>query len=161
MEHNEDPFTCRCSSAVHYPAGRAQTTTYDLEVDVVMDTVLYDGFNGNADQISEGFRRYKLYAVVPDGAVMLGPAADNVTIPNIPAFGFQADCGCYDSPLGTNTGWSLNSGFVNAYPELGYDTWWTTYLSEPNSLIAPRRRPGHSRRALIFVPKRSFKGRCM
>ena len=52
---------------------------YDLEVDVVLDTVLYDGV---AD-VPAGFRRYRLYAVLPsDDHVMLGPAADDVSVPS-------------------------------------------------------------------------------
>ena len=126
-------------------AGRAQTTTHDLEVDVGMDTVLYDGLNGCANQIPEGFRRYNLYAVIPEGASMVGPSADNVTIPNIPPFGFQTDCGCYEHPTaegGVNFGASINPGFFGLYPELNYDTWWTTYLSSSSPLGSPSIAPG-------------------
>ena len=113
--------------------GEAQVT-FDLEVQVVMDTVLYDGYQGAEDFIAEGSRRYKLYAVLPSpDAIMLGPAADSDSDPAIPGFGFDAACGCYNwesifVPDGYNSGSSINAGFYALAPELVYDTWWTTHV---------------------------------
>ena len=77
--------------------GQAQDVTFDLDVQVVLDTVLYDGYQGAEDFVPAGFRRYKIYATLPSpGALMLGPAADNTSDPVIPAFGFDATCGCYN-----------------------------------------------------------------
>ena len=105
---------------------------YDLEVDVVLDTVLYDGV---AD-VPAGFRRYRLYAVLPsDDHVMLGPAADDVSVPVIPGFGFDAPCGCYNYeslfvPNGYNSGSNVNAGFIAIDPHIVYDTWWTTHIAQ-------------------------------
>ena len=73
------------------PMTHAQVT-YDLDVDVVLDTVLYDGFNGAEDSIPAGYSRYRLYAVIPQGALMLGIAADAPATPSIPGFGYTVDC---------------------------------------------------------------------
>ena len=78
-------------------SGQAQVD-FDLEVDVVMDTVLYDGFVGAGEVVPDGFRRYRLYAVFPDDAeIMLGPSADDSSDPAIPGFGYSSDCGCFNS----------------------------------------------------------------
>lgn len=115
--------------------GQAQDVTFDLDVQVVLDTVLYDGYQGAEDFVPAGFRRYKIYATLPSpGALMLGPAADNTSDPVIPAFGFDATCGCYNwesifVPDGYNNGSSINPGFFALAPELQFDTWWTTHVS--------------------------------
>ena len=113
-------------------SGQAQVT-FDLEVDVVMDTVLYDGFTGAEDSIPDGFRRYHLYAVLPEDALMLGPAADDDSDPIIPAFGYDAGCGCYNwtslfVPNGYNNAAAINGGFLGIAPELAYDSWWTSHV---------------------------------
>ena len=114
-------------------SGQAQDVTYDLEVEVVLDTVLYDGFVGAEDVIPDGFRRYNLYAVIPEDALMLGPAADNDSDPIIPPFGFDAGCGCYNwsslfVPNGYNNAAAINGGFLGFAPELAYDSWWTSHV---------------------------------
>lgn len=108
---------------------------YNLEVDVVLDTVLYGGYDGAEMDIPEGFRRYRVYAVLPAGAdIMLGIAADEGADPAIPGFGYDAGCGCFNftSPLfapgGYNNAASINAGFYAIAPELQYDTWWTTHV---------------------------------
>lgn len=117
--------------------GGAPIIDFNLEVEVVMDTVLYEGF----EEVPEGFRRYKLYAVIPDGALMLGPAADDVSVPAIPGFGYNADCGCYNftSPAfaadGYNNAATINPAFYATAPELLYDTWWTTHVSDSTAGI--------------------------
>lgn len=113
-------------------SGQAQVT-YDLEVDVVLDTVLYDGFYGAEDTVPDGFRRYNLYAVIPEDALMLGPAADSDSDPIIPSFGYDAGCGCYNwsslfVPSGYNSAAGINSGFLAIAPELAYDSWWTSHV---------------------------------
>lgn len=110
----------------------AQEVNFDLEVDVVLDTVLYDGFGA----VPEGFRRYNLYAVLPGPEyLMLGPVTDDFTDPVIPPFGFDAPCGCYNHvsafvPSGINNGATINGVLVGLDPELGYDSWWTTHIPE-------------------------------
>ena len=104
-----------------------------LEVDVVMDTVLYDGFVGSGDVVPAGFRRYNLYAVIPEDALMLGPAADNGSDPIMPPFGYEAGCGCYNwtslfVPNGYNNAAAINGGFLGIAPELAYDSWWTSHV---------------------------------
>ena len=108
---------------------------YNLEVDVVLDTVLYGGYDGAEMDIPEGFRRYRVYAVLPAGAdIMLGIAADEGADPAIPGFGYDAGCGCFNftSPLfapgGYNNAASINAGFYAIAPELQFDTWWTTHV---------------------------------
>jgi hypothetical protein len=106
--------------------------TYDLQVDVVMDTVLYGGFAGSESDVPEGFRRYRLYAVIPAGAdIMLGIAADEAAAQPwhiIPAFGYNADCGCYNftsplfAPNGYNNAAAINPAYYAISPELVYDT---------------------------------------
>ena len=110
---------------------------YDLEVEVVQDTVLYDGYAGTEMNVPDGFRRYRLYAVIPDNAeIMLGVAADAGADPAIPAFGYDAGCGCFEftsplfAPTGYNSGAAINAGFYAISPELQYDTWWTTHIPE-------------------------------
>ncbi len=114
--------------------------TFDLEVDVVMDTVLYEGF----DEVAEGSRRYKLYAVLPEDALMLGISADDASDPVIPGFGYTADCGCYNwvNPLipgseSYHAGYNINPAYLSAFPSLQYDTWWTTHLSQQTSTTTP------------------------
>ena len=109
----------------------------DLQVDVVMDTVLYDGFSGTEMDVSEGFRRYRLYAVIPPGAeIMLGVVADNGFDPGIPSFGYGAGCGCFNfispliAPNGYNSGATINADLFAVSPELQYDTWWTAHISQ-------------------------------
>ena len=109
---------------------------YDLEVEVVQDTVLYAGYAGTEMNVPEGFRRYRLYAVIPDNAeIMLGVAADAGANPAIPAVGYDAGCGCFDfssprvAPTGSNSGAAINAGF-SISPELRPDTWWTTHIPE-------------------------------
>jgi gliding motility-associated-like protein len=114
-------------------SGQAQDVTFDLEVEVVMDTVLYDGFVGADDFVPAGFRRYTLYAVIPEDALMLGPAADNDSDPIIPPFGYDAGCGCYNwtslfVPNGYNNAAGINGGFLGIAPELAYDSWWTSHV---------------------------------
>lgn len=105
---------------------------YDLEVDVVLDTVLYDGY---AD-VPAGYRRYRLYAILPSpDHIMLGPAADDVSNPVIPSFGYDAPCGCYNYnslfvPNGYNNAANINAGFIAIDPQIQYDTWWTTHVTQ-------------------------------
>ena len=105
---------------------------FDLEVDVVLDTILYDGF----EDVPPGSRRYRLYAVLPsEDHIMLGPSADDVSNPVIPGFGYSAPCGCYNYaspfvPNGYNVGASVNGAFVGIDPEIAYDTWWTTHIPQ-------------------------------
>ena len=120
-----------------FAANTSAQVDYDLEVDVVMDTVLYGGFAGSEMDVPEGFRRYNLYAVIPAGAdIMLGIAADEGANPSIPAFGYDAGCGCFNfvsptfAPTGFNNASTINSGFFGIAPELAYDTWWTTHVRQ-------------------------------
>ena len=107
------------------PSIQAQIT-YDLDLDVVQDTVLYDGFSGNIDFVPEGFRRYKIYAVMEDPADEIRAIASDDEVANqIPPFFYNAPCGCYNSALGSNLGSGINASLVPAFPELAYDTWWT------------------------------------
>lgn len=105
---------------------------FDLEVEVVLDTILYEGF---AD-IPDGSRRYRIYAVLPsENHIMLGPSADDLSNPIIPAFGYDAPCGCYNYsslfvPNGYNNGATVNNAFVAIDPQIAYDTWWTTHISQ-------------------------------
>ena len=117
-------------------SGQAQQVDFDLEVDVVMDTVLYGGFVGADEVVPDGFRRYRLYAIFPDDAeIMLGPVADDSSDPAIPGFGYSSDCGCFNSfglggILDFDTGAEVNSAFYTPFPEVQYDTWWTTHVSQ-------------------------------
>lgn len=105
---------------------------FDLEVDVVLDTILYDGF----EDVPPGSRRYRLYAVLPsDDHIMLGPAADDVSNPIIPGFGYDAPCGCYNYtsafvPGGYNNANTINAGFIGIDPQIVYDTWWTSHVEQ-------------------------------
>lgn len=110
----------------------------DLQVDVVMDTVLYDGF----ESIAPGYRRYRLYAVLPGPDYrVLGPVADDVVNPPIPGFGFSADCGCFNVPSssippGSNVGNEILTEAYGYFPELAYDTWWSSDDPETSSASA-------------------------
>lgn len=119
---------------------QAQQVTYDLQVDVVMDTVLYDGF----DEVPAGFRRYRLYAVLPDNAIMLGISADDASVPVIPGFGYDSPCGCYNwvNPLipgseSYHAGYDILPAYLLAFPPLNYDTWWTTHLTQQTPTSTP------------------------
>ena len=114
--------------------------TFDLEVDVVLDTVLYGGF----DEVPEGSRKYRLYAVLPEDALMLGISADDASDPVIPGFGYTADCGCYNwvNPLipgseSYHAGYNVNPAYLAPFPALEYDTWWTTHLEQQTSSTTP------------------------
>ena len=117
---------------------------FDLEVDVVLDTVLYDGLG----EIPAGQRRYRLYAVLPDeDFLVLGLAADAASDPEIPGFGFNADCGCYNYtsdlvPNGYNSGASVVGAFIGIDEELAYDTWWTTHISQSTPGVTVFEPPG-------------------
>lgn len=117
---------------------------FDLEVDVVLDTILYDGLG----EIPAGQRRYLLYAVLPeDDFLVLGLAADSDSDPIIPGFGYNADCGCYNYtsdivPSGYNSGASVLGAFINIDPELAYDTWWTTHISQATPGVTVFEPPG-------------------
>ncbi len=114
--------------------------TFDLEVDVVMDTVLYGGF----DEVPDGYRKYRLYAVLPENTLMLGISADDASDPLIPGFGYTADCGCYNwvNPLipgseSYHAGYNINPAYISAFPSLNFDTWWTTHLDQTTSTTTP------------------------
>lgn len=107
---------------------------FDLEVEVVMDSVLYDDFG----EVPADFRRYRLYAVIPEGYTMLGPVADDATTPPIPGFGYNAPCGCYEhvSPLfpnGVNVGFEIQEVHMSLEPELAFDSWWTSHVESASS----------------------------
>ena len=114
--------------------GQAQNNiNFDLEVDVVLDTVLYDGYI----DVPEGFRRYNLYAILPSpDHYMLGPAADNASDPIIPGFMYNSPCGCYNyedplfAPNGYNNGANVSAAILGIEPQLAYDTWWTTHVNQ-------------------------------
>ena len=116
-------------------SGQAQVD-FDLEVDVVMDTVLYGGFVGADEVVPDGFRRYRLYAVFPDDVeIMLGPAADDSSDPSIPGFGYSSDCGCFNTfgaggTFNFDTGAEILPAYFPLFPEVQYDTWWTTHISQ-------------------------------
>jgi gliding motility-associated-like protein len=116
-------------------SGQAQVD-FDLEVDVVMDTVLYGGFVGADEVVPDGFRRYRLYAVFPDDVeIMLGPAADDSSDPSIPGFGYSSDCGCFNTfgaggTFNFDTGAEILPAYLPLFPEVQYDTWWTTHISQ-------------------------------
>ena len=118
--------------------------SFDLEVDVVLDTVLYDGI----EDVPAGYRRYRLYAVLPaDDYLMLGVAADIDSDPVIPGFGYNAPCGCYNyaSPLvpaGYNNGASIQGAFIGIDPAIAYDTWWTSHISQATPGITVFETPG-------------------
>ena len=114
--------------------------TFDLEVDVVLDTVLYDGF----EDVPAGSRKYRLYAVLPDDALMLGISADDASVPIIPGFGYSAGCGCYNwvNPLlpgseSYHAGYNIIPAYLTTFPALEYDTWWTTHLDQQTSSTTP------------------------
>jgi gliding motility-associated-like protein len=103
------------------PSIQAQIV-YDLDLDVVQDTVLYDGF---AD-VPPGFRRYKIYAVMEDPADEIRAiAADDIAADVIPPFYFNAACGCYNNALAGHFGININAPLVPVFPEIAFDTWWT------------------------------------
>ena len=121
----------------------AQDTSidFDLEVEVVMDSVLYDDYG----TVTAGFRRYRLYVVIPEGFIMLGPAADDIAISPIPGFGYNAPCGCYEhvSPLvpnGYDVGGEILPPYLLVEPELAFDSWWTAHydrLDAVSTLLSP------------------------
>lgn len=114
---------------------------FNLEVEVVMDSVLYDDFGS----VPEGFRRYRVYAVIPEGFIMLGPAADDLVTPPIPGFGYSAPCGCYDheSPLvpnGYDVGGQIQPALLALESELAFDSWWTAHYDQQapgSTLLSP------------------------
>ena len=102
-------------------AQSSQAQTFDLQVDVVLDTVLYDGFEGPQGVVPDGYRRYRLYAVLPDDDfIMLGLAADDISDPVIPAFGYDAPCGCYNWSLPPTESYhnaaTINPALANNFP---------------------------------------------
>lgn len=117
---------------------------FDLEVEVVLDTVLYDGIY----DVPAGYRRYKLYAVLPDADfLMLGLAADIASNPVIPGFGYDAPCGCYNYsgplvPNGYNNGSAITGAFINVDPAIAYDTWWTSHIAQATPGVTVFEPPG-------------------
>lgn len=116
-----------------------------LEVDVVLDTVFYDAFG----DIPAGSRTYRLYAVLEPNEIMIGLAADDVSNPSIPGWGFATSCGCYnwanpDIPgaQSPNAAFDINPGFLAAYPELEFDTWWTTHVDYQTPGVGAASAPG-------------------
>ena len=123
------------------------TVDFDLEVQVVMDTVLYDGFEDPNElfpfpDVPAGMRRYRLYAVLPDeDYLMIGLASDgsintdSTVCEAIPAFGYDASPGeCYNwsgifAPDGIDLAWEINSFWENSSAELQFDTWWTSHFT--------------------------------
>jgi gliding motility-associated-like protein len=120
---------------------------YDLDLEVVQDTVLYDGY---AD-IPAGFRRYKIYAIMDDPAdEVRAIAADDAAGEPIPPFFYNAACGCYNNVLGSNLGSSINAPLVPAFPELAYDTWWTIGATDNLQGSSLSSTPGYG--SLLALP---------
>lgn len=128
-------------------AQSSQAQTFDLQVDVVLDTVLYDGFEGPQGVVPDGYRRYRLYAVLPDDDfIMLGLAADDISDPVIPAFGYDAPCGCYNWSLPPTESYhnaaTINPALASNFPTLNYDSWWTTHIEQLTSGVTVTVPPG-------------------
>lgn len=136
-------FTCLflAIAATYVPFSPHAQLPTDLVVEVVMDSVLYDDFGA----VSSGFRRYRLYAVIPEDHILLGPVADDQVTPSIDGFAYNAPCGCYEYssdivPEGYDTGGEVFAPFISLDPELAFDSWWTSHYDRQvpgSTLVIP------------------------
>lgn len=101
----------------------------DLEIEV------YQIHNGVNTPLPEGYVTYRVYAVFTNEDDYLTSIYGIEG--EIPWF-VEADCGFYQSPVGANFGGQIVCDFIDVFPELEYDSWFTydrECSSDPGSAV--------------------------